>query len=46
MTILKIILWIVGLYLFLLTAPAPGIDCGHYRQDTFYGVHVGCGGVR
>lgn len=44
MTILKILLWIVGIYLFLCTAPTPGIDCSHYHSDTFHGVYVGCGG--
>lgn len=42
MTILKILLWIVGIYLFLCTAPTPGIDCSHYTGKTFYGVVVNC----
>lgn len=40
--VLKIILWITGLYLFLLTAPTPGIDCRRYHEATFHGIYVGC----
>ncbi len=43
-TVLKIVLFLIGLYLFLLTAPKPGIDCSRYHSGTFHGVYVGCGG--
>ena len=44
MIILKLALFLIGLYLFLLTAPTPGIDCRRYSADSFYGVPVHCGG--